>query len=359
MNRFRDVLYMNMITIRELKYDDKEAFLAIMQRSQSLHHPWVKVPQTSEEFNEYFSRFQQSNQKSFLVCDQQGHIVGVFNISEIVRGLFQNAYLGFYGVADSTGKGYMSAGLKLILEKVFKEMVLHRLEANIQPENTRSINLVKKNGFRYEGYSPRYLKINHEWRGHEHWAMTLEDYIRNDAEVLKKDHVDIVAYDSEWPNKAKAEMDKLHGVFPSNKIIDIQHVGSTAIPGLSAKPIIDIQIAVHSLEEMKQMAVPLLQKLGYEYWEENPDPERMFFVKGMPPYGEKRTHHVHIVEVNSKHWNGKIFFRDYLIAHSDIAREYQQLKIKLAQQHTYDREQYTEAKTEFVNKILKRMQNKE
>lgn len=116
-----------------------------------------------------------------------------------IRGQFQNAYLGFYAVSNFVGKGYMSAGLKLVLAKVFNELQLHRVEANIQPDNIQSIQLIKKNGFRYEGFSPRYLKIDNEWRGHEHWAMTYEDFIRNDADVLKKDHVDIVAYNSEWP----------------------------------------------------------------------------------------------------------------------------------------------------------------
>lgn len=85
---------MNEIVIREPNIEDKAAFLAAMQCSQSLHHPWVKAPLTSQEFDEYFQRYQQSNQKSFLVC-QGNDIAGVFNISEIVRGLFQNAYLGF------------------------------------------------------------------------------------------------------------------------------------------------------------------------------------------------------------------------------------------------------------------------
>lgn len=344
---------MNNLFIREPKIQDKETFISAMKRSQSLHHPWVKAPITSKEFDDYFQRYQQPNQKSFLVCTDIGSIVGVFNVSEIVRGLFQNAYLGFYVVADFAGKGYMSAGLKLVLSNVFNELKLHRIEANIQPENIQSIQLVKKNGFRYEGFSPRYLKIDNEWRGHEHWAMTHEDFIRNDADVLKKDHVDIVAYDPVWPTKASIEINKLREVLPLSKIIDIQHVGSTAISGMAAKPIIDIQIAVHSLEEMKVIAIPALQKLGYEYWYENPDSERMFFVKGMPPFGEKRTHHVHIVEVTSKHWSGKINFRDYLIAHPEIAKEYQNLKIKLAQQYIYDREEYTNAKGEFINKILK------
>jgi GrpB-like predicted nucleotidyltransferase (UPF0157 family)/RimJ/RimL family protein N-acetyltransferase len=340
------------VIIREPKIEDRESFISAMQRSQSLHHPRVKAPTTDKEFDEYFKRYQQSNQKSFLVYNAAGNIAGVFNINEIVRGLFQNAYLGFYGVVDYAGKGYMSAGLKLVLAKAFNELDLHRIEANIQPENTQSIQLVKKNGFRCEGFSPRYLKIDNQWCGHEHWAMTVEDFIMNNKEVLDKDHVEIVSYNQEWPHQAQIEIDKVRAIFPGKSIIDIQHVGSTAIPGLSAKPIIDIQVAARSLDEMKVIAVPALQKIGYEYWADNPDPERMFFVKGMPPFGEKRTHHIHIVEPTSKHWEGKILFKDYLISHSEVAKEYEQLKIKLAQQHTFDREQYTHAKGEFVKKVL-------
>ena len=170
---------MTHVIIRELNIDDKDAFILAMQHSQSLHHPWVKAPTTVQEFDEYFVRSQQANQKSFLVCDLSDNIAGVFNVSEIVRGQFQNAYLGFYAVAEYAGIGCMSAGLKLVLQKVFHEMKLHRLEANIQPENARSIQLVKKNEFRYEGFSPHYLKINGDWCGHEHWAMTVEDYIKD------------------------------------------------------------------------------------------------------------------------------------------------------------------------------------
>lgn len=340
------------VIVRELKIEDREEFISAMRRSQSLHHSWIKAATTNKEFDEYFQRHQQANSKSFLVCDNAGSIVGVFNISEIVRGLFQSAYLGFYAVADYAGKGHMSAGLKLVLAKIFNELKLHRIEANIQPENMRSIQLVKKNGFRYEGFSPRYLKIDNEWRGHEHWAMTLEDHIRDSKEVLAKDQVEIVSYDPSWPHEARIEIEKLKAILPLSCIVDIQHVGSTAVPGTSAKPIIDIQVAAKSLDEMKAIAVPLLQKIGYEYWADNPDPERMFFVKGMPPYGAKRTHHVHIVEPTSKHWEGKVLFRDYLISHPGAAKEYEQLKVALAQQHTFNREQYTNAKAKFVKKIL-------
>src|SRR5579862_9138067 len=126
------------------------------------------------------------------------------------------------------------------------------------------------------------------------------------------DSIELVPYDNQWPKMAAQEIKKLQEILPANHIIDIQHVGSTAIPGMLAKPIIDIQIAVDSLHSIKKIAIDALKTLGYEYWYENPDPERMFFVKGMPPFGEKRTHHIHIVELGSKHWKNKILFRDYL-----------------------------------------------
>ena len=340
-----------MITIREPTLQDEENFLLAMQKSVPLHHPWVKAPLTSEEFHTHIKRSQQDNQKSLLIL-KDSQIAGVFNISEIVRGCFQNAFLGFYAVTGFENQGIISSGLKLVLKYAFEELKLHRIEANIQPENTRSINLVKKNKFRYEGFSPRYLKINNEWCGHEHWVITYEEYIQDTPEVTQKDHVDIVPNNPQWPILAKTEIEHIKSLFPKGLMIDIQHVGSTAIPNISAKPIIDIQIAVNSLDVAKIVAVPLLQKLGYEYWAENPDQARMFFAKSMPPYGSSRTHHVHIVEPSSHHWRYKIAFRDYLIKHTKTAKEYEGLKNNLALKHKYDREKYTDEKAEFVKNIL-------
>jgi RimJ/RimL family protein N-acetyltransferase len=164
------------VFIREPTLKDQSQFLSAMEKSQKLHDPWVKSPQTAQEFSDYIQRYQQNNQKSYVVYNDADSIVGVFNVSEIVRGFFQSAYLGFYAVSDYAGQGYMSAGLKVVLQHVFEVLKLHRGEANIQPENARSIHLVKNNGFRKEGYSIGYLKINGEWRDHERWAITVEDW---------------------------------------------------------------------------------------------------------------------------------------------------------------------------------------
>ena len=167
---------MQNIILRELVPDDKEQFIEAMNASLSLHTPWVEAPKTSEAFDAFYQAAQQPNKKCFLACGDTNNILGVFNFNDIARGPFQSAYLGYFGVMHHTGKGNMSAGLKLVLATAFNALQLHRLEANIQPGNTNSIELVKANGFRLEGYSPRYLKINGEWRDHERWAITLEDY---------------------------------------------------------------------------------------------------------------------------------------------------------------------------------------
>lgn len=178
-----------------------------------------------------------------------------------------------------------------------------------------------------------------------------------EQEISKLDSIELVNYQNEWPNIAAHEIVFLKSVLPMQHILDIQHVGSTAIPGMIAKPIIDIQIAVDSLSAIKPLAIDILQAHQYVYWAENPDPERMFFVKGMPPFGKKRTHHVHIYEPTCRHWREKILFRDYLIAHPETAQEYMALKKILAQKHTFDREKYTAAKTDFINAILAKAEN--
>jgi ribosomal-protein-alanine N-acetyltransferase len=96
------------------------------------------------------------------------------NLNEIVRGAFHSAYLGYYGFAPHARQGYMTEGLGLVLRHAFRQMGLHRLEANIQPRNRASRALVRRLGFRREGFSPRYLKVLGRWRDHERWAIVRE-----------------------------------------------------------------------------------------------------------------------------------------------------------------------------------------
>jgi ribosomal-protein-alanine N-acetyltransferase len=111
---------------------------------------------------------------SFLITTAEEELAGVVNVSEVVRGAFCSAYLGYYAFVPNDGCGYMRAGLTKVIGLSFGKYRLHRLEANIQPENARSIELVRGLGFRREGYSPKYLKIGGRWRDHERWAITTE-----------------------------------------------------------------------------------------------------------------------------------------------------------------------------------------
>jgi GrpB-like predicted nucleotidyltransferase (UPF0157 family) len=169
------------------------------------------------------------------------------------------------------------------------------------------------------------------------------------------DDVRISPYDPVWPALFAAEAERLRGVLDCDRILGIEHFGSTAVPGLAAKPIIDILIAVDSLARAKETMEKPITALGYLYWPENPKPDRMFFVKGMPPYGARRTHHVHITEQNGEMWRRRLPFRDYLRMHPSEARRYEALKHELALRFPTDRDAYTDAKTEFIEEIYRRI----
>src|SRR5262249_39035074 len=138
------------------------------------------------------------------------------------------------------------------------------------------------------------------------------------------------------------------------EVIDIAHFGSTAVPGLPAKPIIDIAIAVRSLATARTEAVAPLERIDYAYWADNPKRDRLFFVKGLPPHAPQRTHHVHITEPDGEVW-AQLRFRDYLRADHDAAARYAALKRELAAQHRADREAYTEAKASFITEIMRQV----
>ena len=156
---------------------DQDEFLAAMRASRSFHRPWLYPPLDAEAYTAYLRRLDGATKEGYLarrVSDRA--IVGWLNVSEIVRGALQSAYLGYGGVAGHAGQGYMTEALQLVLRDVFGRLGLHRLEANIQPENQASIALARRCGFQREGYSPRYLKVGGRWRDHERWAIRAEIY---------------------------------------------------------------------------------------------------------------------------------------------------------------------------------------
>jgi GrpB-like predicted nucleotidyltransferase (UPF0157 family) len=160
--------------------------------------------------------------------------------------------------------------------------------------------------------------------------------------------IHIVPYDDSWPTRFEQERAILDRAIGGWVVGTIEHVGSSAVPGLAAKPVIDIMVGVESLEASRA-AIPVLGEIEYCYFPYRPD-SMHWFCKPSPSF---RTHHLHLIPFRSRLWNERLAFRDYLRAHTDIATEYAELKQRLAEQHRLDREAYTEAKTPFVERILK------
>ncbi|HUI27087.1 MAG TPA: GNAT family protein [Candidatus Kryptonia bacterium] len=163
--------------LRPPRARDRDEFLAAARASRRLHRARATPPATASQFAAYLRRIRGERSIGWLICRAtDGRIAGVINLNEIVRGSFHSAYLGYYAFAESAGQGYMREGLRLVLRHAFATLRLHRLEANIQPDNAASIALVRRCGFRREGFSPRYLKIAGRWRDHERWAITKEEW---------------------------------------------------------------------------------------------------------------------------------------------------------------------------------------
>ena len=164
------------------------------------------------------------------------------------------------------------------------------------------------------------------------------------------DPVILVPYDPCWPRRFEEERGVLDEVF-TGVPVRIEHIGSTAVPGLGAKPIIDILLGVGRIREVEER-IPLLESRGYEYipkWE-SVLPERRFFAK---PRAVPRTHHLHCVETRTEFWRRHLLFRDLLRDDAALTRAYHRLKLELAGRYRDDREAYTDAKTAFIESVLR------
>jgi GrpB-like predicted nucleotidyltransferase (UPF0157 family) len=157
----------------------------------------------------------------------------------------------------------------------------------------------------------------------------------------------VVEYDPEWPRRYEEERGRIVAAF-GGLIAAIEHVGSTAVPGLGGKPIIDIMIGVARFEDGERCVGPL-EGLGYEYLGELGIPGRLYFRRGLP-----RSYQVHLVDHGSDFWERHLLFRDFLRAHPETAAEYYEFKKGLAARFRTDREAYTEAKTAFIRSVEER-----
>ena len=156
---------------------DAAEFVTAVQESRSLHRPWLDPPDTPARFDAYLERDARDDQAAYLIRHHLcGALVGYVNVNNIVRGGFQSGFLGYGAFASHAGQGFMTRGLRAVLGIVFGDLGLHRVEANIQPANRRSINLARRLGFEKEGFSPGYLIVDGKWRDHERWALRAENW---------------------------------------------------------------------------------------------------------------------------------------------------------------------------------------
>ncbi|GHJ94595.1 acetyltransferase [Streptomyces sp. NE5-10] len=163
------------VGLRPFTLDDAEEFTARAEESVALHRPWLFPPRTAEHYAAYAGALiEEPTRAGFLVCEREraGALAGFLTVNNIVHGAFRSGALGYGAFAHAAGRGLMGEALGLLLAHAFGPMGLHRLEANIQPGNAPSRALVRRAGFRLEGFSPAMLLIDGAWRDHERWAIT-------------------------------------------------------------------------------------------------------------------------------------------------------------------------------------------
>lgn len=147
-------------------------FANAAHRSRPLHRSWAHPPTDPAKVVELARKREGPDNYGYVIHEYESNAVaGYIEITSIVRGPFQSAYLGYYMFSGYERRGYMKWALGAIVKRAWRELKLHRLEANIQPDNEASIALVRSLGFKKEGYSPAYLKIGGRWRDHERWAI--------------------------------------------------------------------------------------------------------------------------------------------------------------------------------------------
>ena len=172
------------VYLRHVQEDDAAEFIALKDASRSLHEAWEPRPEPGKSwygrdaFERQLVTSNTATTQRHLICRNDDEaIVGMVNLSQIFRGPFENAVMGYWVGAPYARRGYTSEGVVLCLRRAFGALGLHRVEANVMPTNEASLALVRRVGFREEGYSARYLQINGRWADHTRWAMTREDWL--------------------------------------------------------------------------------------------------------------------------------------------------------------------------------------
>jgi [ribosomal protein S5]-alanine N-acetyltransferase len=173
----RKVLHGKKVYLRAPEAADVDELVALARASQKFHRGLLKMPNTHAEFTSFLERSRNATNACFLISRiSDDAIVGMISFSQIFYGPFCNAYLGYGLGAGFTGKGFMTEAVELALAFAFKDLKLHRVEANVQPENAASIKVLRRTGFTKEGFSKKYLKVGGKWCDHQRWAITRESW---------------------------------------------------------------------------------------------------------------------------------------------------------------------------------------
>ncbi|GGH02491.1 GNAT family N-acetyltransferase [Silvibacterium dinghuense] len=160
------------VDLQRVTHGDKAELIAANLANRPYHEPWARPFTDDAGFHAWFARCVTGPNVSLLAREpRSGELIGVVNLNEIVMGAFRSCFVGYYGYERWSGQGYMTAALRAAATFAFRDLGLHRLEANIQPENLASIRLAQRAGFQKEGFSPRYLFLDGAWRDHEHWVL--------------------------------------------------------------------------------------------------------------------------------------------------------------------------------------------
>jgi len=244
-------------------------------------------------------------------------------------------------------QGYATEAARAVLHEAFERFNLKEVVSFTAMPNKKSMRIMDKIGMTRDPKDD----FDHPKLAKDHWLCRHVLYRITKEQLIAQDSIQIEKYSEDWPVLAQEEIKNLETLLSDfSGVMGIQHIGSTAIPGLSAKPIIDLAIGVKNLEAAKVL-IPVLKNFDYVYWDANPDKTKYFLAKGMPPFGSKRTHHIHVMEVTHHDWLVRPLFRDYLKENSQAKKDYETLKLKLASEFEQDREAYTSAKTTFIRAI--------
>lgn len=179
-------------------------------------------------------------------------------------------------------------------------------------------------------------------------GLTIEDLSKE--EIGRLFPVEVIPYDRNWVELFKKEKPLLLQALGEEIALRIEHFGSTAVPNLAAKPTIDILVEIPPLTpKLKERIISKMKAISYQFiWRADCESPYMMFAKGYDLVGiTEQTFHIHMGQADHPLWD-RLYFRDYLIENPEIAKQYEKLKIDLASKHKYDREDYTNAKTEFI-----------